>query len=37
MALFAFVMWTSLRAFEGEDKATPPARESSERGTTAFR
>ena len=27
-ALFAFVIWTALRA-EGEDKAMPPARESS--------
>jgi hypothetical protein len=27
-ALFAFVTWTALRANEGEDKATPPARES---------
>ena len=37
MALFAFVAWTALRANEGEDKAMPPARESSESGTTAFR
>ena len=37
MALFAFVTWTALRANEGEDKAMPPARESSESGTTAFR
>jgi hypothetical protein len=28
IALFAFVMWTALRANEGEDKATPRARES---------
>jgi hypothetical protein len=37
MALFAFVTWTALRANEGEDKAMPPARESSARGTTASR
>jgi hypothetical protein len=37
MALFAFVTWTALRANEGEDKAMPPARESSASGTTAFR
>ena len=37
VALFAFVTWTALRANEGEDKAMPPARESSESGTTAFR
>jgi hypothetical protein len=29
VALFAFVMWTALSANEEEDKATPPARESS--------
>jgi hypothetical protein len=34
VALFAFVMWTALRAKEGEDKAVPPARESSASGTT---
>jgi hypothetical protein len=37
MALFAFVTWTALRANEGEDKAMPPAKESSAGGTTAFR
>jgi hypothetical protein len=38
MALFAFVTWTALRAHEGEDKATPPAKEeSSASGTTTFR
>jgi hypothetical protein len=36
-ALFAFVMWTALRAKEGEDKATTPAGESSTSDTTAFR
>ena len=34
VALFAFVMWTALRAKEGEHKAVPPARESSASGTT---
>jgi hypothetical protein len=34
VALFAFVMWTALRAKEGEDKAVPPANESSASGTT---
>jgi hypothetical protein len=34
VALFAFVMWTALRANEGEDKAVPPAKESSASGTT---
>jgi hypothetical protein len=37
MALFAFVLGTALGANEGEDKATPPASESSASGTTAFR
>jgi hypothetical protein len=37
MALFAFVTWTALRANEGEDKAMPPARESSASDTTASR
>jgi hypothetical protein len=37
VALFAFVTWTALRANQGEDKAKPPARESSANGTTAFR
>jgi hypothetical protein len=36
-ALFAFVMWTALRAKEGEDKAMPPARESSAGDKTAPR
>ena len=36
-ALFAFVTWTALRANEGEDKAMPPAQESSASGTTASR
>jgi hypothetical protein len=36
MALFAFVVWTALRTKEGEDKATPPASESSASGTTEF-
>jgi hypothetical protein len=35
MALFAFVLWTQLRTEEGEDKAMPPAGESSVSGTTA--
>jgi hypothetical protein len=34
-ALFAFVAWTALRANEGEDKATPPARESGASDNTA--
>jgi hypothetical protein len=29
MAFFAFVIWTALRAHEGEDEAIPPAKESS--------
>jgi len=37
VALFAFVMWTALRAHEGEDKAMPPARESSASDSTAPR
>jgi hypothetical protein len=36
-ALFAFVIWTALRAKEGEDKAIPPTRESSASGPTEFR
>ena len=36
-ALFAFVMWTALRANEREDKAIPPARESSASDSTAPR
>jgi hypothetical protein len=35
IALFAFVTWTAVRANQGEDKASPPARESSASGTTA--
>jgi hypothetical protein len=34
VALLSFVTWTALRANEGEDKAVPPARESSASGTT---
>ena len=34
VALFGFVTWTALRAKEGEDKAAPPAKESSASGTT---
>ena len=37
VALFTFVMWTALRANTGEDKATPPARESSASDDTARR
>jgi hypothetical protein len=37
MALFAFMTWAALRAYQGEDKPIPPARESSASGTTAFR
>ena len=37
IALFAFVIWTALRAKEGEDKAMPPAKESSASGPTEFR
>ena len=37
VALFAFVMWAAFRAKEGQDKATPPASESSASGTTPFR
>jgi hypothetical protein len=37
VALFAFVMWTALRANQGEDKAMPPARESSASDRTALR
>jgi hypothetical protein len=37
VALFAFVMWTALRAKEGEDKAIPPARESGASDKTAPR
>ena len=37
VALFAFVMWTALRAKEEEGKATPPARESGASGTTPSR
>ena len=34
VALFAFVTWTAFRANQGEDKAVPPAGESSASGTT---
>jgi hypothetical protein len=37
VALFTFVMWTALRANEREDKATPPARDSSASDTTESR
>ena len=37
MAIFAFVIWTALRANQGENKAMPPARESSSRNKTALR
>jgi hypothetical protein len=37
MALLVFVMWTALRAKQEEDKATPPARESSGSDTTELR
>ena len=33
VALFAFVMWTELRAKEGDDQAMPQAEESSANGT----
>jgi hypothetical protein len=36
-ALFAFVLWTALRAKEGEGKPIPPAREPSASGTPDFR
>jgi hypothetical protein len=37
VALFAFVMWAALRANKGDDKAMPPARESSASDNTAPR
>jgi hypothetical protein len=37
IALFAFVMWTALRANAGEDKAVPAAKESSASGTAGSR
>ena len=37
VALFAFVLWTAFRANEGEDKAEPPASESSASDKTAPR
>jgi hypothetical protein len=37
MALFALVMWAALRANKGEDKAMPPAQESSANGTREAR
>ena len=37
VALLGFVMWTALRAKEGEEKAVPPARESSAGDKTAPR
>jgi hypothetical protein len=36
-ALFAFVMWTALRANDGEGKAMPPRREPSASDKTAPR
>jgi len=37
IAMFAFVMWTVLRANQGENKAMPPAKESSASNKTAQR
>jgi hypothetical protein len=37
VALFAYVMWTILRANRGEAKAVPPAKESSPSDNTAPR
>ena len=37
IAMFAFVMWTVLRANQGENKAMPPGRESSASNKTAQR
>jgi hypothetical protein len=37
VALFGFVTWAAIRASEGEDKAMPPAGESSASGTTTSR
>jgi hypothetical protein len=37
MALFAFVMWTALRANQGDDKAMRPARELSTNDKTTLR
>ena len=37
VGLFAFAMWNALLTEEGEDKAKPPAGESSASGTTEFR
>jgi hypothetical protein len=37
VALSAFVMWRALRAQEGQDKAVPPARESSAGDKTGSR
>ena len=37
VALFAFVMWTALRANERQDKAMPPAGESSASDSAAPR
>jgi hypothetical protein len=37
IAMFAFVIWTVLRAKAGEDPAKPPAEESSASGTREFR
>jgi hypothetical protein len=35
IALFAFVVWTAVRANEGKGKVTPPAGDSSTSGTRA--
>jgi hypothetical protein len=35
IALFAFVVWTAVRAHEGKGKASPPAGDSSTSGTRA--
>jgi hypothetical protein len=37
VALFVFVIWTVLRAGEGEDKPVPPAGGSGAGGTREFR
>jgi hypothetical protein len=37
MALFAFMAWTALRAYQRANKPMPPARESSASCTMAFR
>jgi hypothetical protein len=37
IAMFAFVMWTVLRAYGRENKAKPPAKESSASNKTVLR